>query len=426
MAEDALNSPFSNQSSPLLRREGSPGLRRRQDTGQETQSQEVPGKMKHMTCRNWATGRCIYPEPECLYAHEMTGIIADEPKRVEPRSRFDRHLKLEIRINHRQDLAVAGEDVLSSRPNYVNCQSQTRSNSERTGETPAQRSHNIPPVPLSNQETSPDTRKRGHRRVISREVLHSHARLSPSTRLARSLIEGSTYIPPFDQHSISVKSQNPTQGSPTPLRQGVFTNTSKDMIHDHIIHPHHSTRHLRSSFAATTFYTPDPLFAPDFANMNMPESQPYSMNHPNARQIALLLAKLAEINQGIRSRRSCLSPLMKQKRYLDQQMGHAEAQMAKRIIERVLTINHEVTLERAKARGVEQALYALGLTELPEDEEDERFKAEQGEKWGKGWHIRKGIDSDEFLTDEDWHENTSNAPKPNTMIERGLLSQKAN
>ena len=91
-------------------------------------------------------------------------------------------------------------------------------------------------------------------------------------------------------------------------------------------------------------------------------------------------------------------------------MGTTEAQMADRIIQQVLDINHQVTLWRAEAERVELALYALGVTELPElptDEEDKRFEAEQEDKWGKGWHIRKGIDSDGFLTGDDWQDSTA-------------------
>ena len=76
--------------------------------------------------------------------------------------------------------------------------------------------------------------------------------------------------------------------------------------------------------------------------------------------------------------------------------------MTDRIIDQVLDINYQVTQGRVKVRETERALWELGVTEIPEAEEDERFEAEQGDKWAKGWDVRKGIDSHDFLTDEDW------------------------
>ncbi|MCJ1245165.1 hypothetical protein MMC30_002366 [Trapelia coarctata] len=44
-----------------------------------------PKSVKHLTCFYWRTyGKCNKTEEQCLYAHHLTGQLADEPKHLEP------------------------------------------------------------------------------------------------------------------------------------------------------------------------------------------------------------------------------------------------------------------------------------------------------------------------------------------------------
>ena len=91
-----LNSPLSRQSSPLFGREGVPRPGRYQSIGPDIRGRRGPRKMKHMTCPYWASGHCRYPEPDCLYAHQMTGTMADQPLRVESGSKSAHTLDLSL------------------------------------------------------------------------------------------------------------------------------------------------------------------------------------------------------------------------------------------------------------------------------------------------------------------------------------------
>ena len=91
---NVLSSPLSRQLSPLFGRQGVPRPGRHQAIGPDIRGRRGPKKMKHMTCPYWASGSCRYPEPDCLYAHQMIGTIADQPVRVEPGSKSAHTLDL--------------------------------------------------------------------------------------------------------------------------------------------------------------------------------------------------------------------------------------------------------------------------------------------------------------------------------------------
>ena len=93
----------------------------RQPTTPPPQQGMSPPLVKYLTCFFWAKfGYCNKTEKQCLYSHHNTGRVAGPPVRREPGSESRQTLYNYCSANSLIEPAVAGKNLMSARPRYIN------------------------------------------------------------------------------------------------------------------------------------------------------------------------------------------------------------------------------------------------------------------------------------------------------------------